>query len=145
MRLDHLARHQHRRPLARNQHRTHDHVGISHRALDVALGRQQRDAAGETIPQALQSSHAVIDDGDVRTHAQERLGGIRTDHAGSEHNHLGRRDTGHAADQDALAAPVVLQQARRDLGSHGPADLAERPQNRQRSIRRLDLLVGDGA
>ncbi len=77
--------------------------------------------------------------------AQEHLRRVGADDTGADHNHFGRGNTRHAAHQDALAAPVVLQQAGRDLGSHGAADLAERAQHRQGSVRKLDLLIGNGS
>ncbi len=56
---------------------------------------------------------------------------------------LARRHAGHAAEQHARAALLLLQAMRADLHRHAPRDLAHRRQQRQRAARVGDGLVGD--
>ena len=54
-----------------------------------------------------------------------------------------RRVPGHAAEEHALAAALLLEARRADLHGHAPGDLAHRPEQRQRAVVELDRLVGD--
>ena len=86
----------------------------------------------------------MINDGYMRAHAEEHLCGIGADHARADDNDFRRWNTRHTAHQYSLAALVVLKQACRDLSGHCAADLAERMQNRQRTIFRPDLFICNG-
>ena len=65
------------------------------------------------------------------------------DDAAAEDHHLGRRDAGHAAQQHARAALLLLEAMGADLDRHAAGDLAHRRQQRQAAARIGDGLVGD--
>ncbi len=63
--------------------------------------------------------------------------------AGSEHDHLGRADAGHAAHQDATAALVAFEEVGAHLRGKPSGDLAHRCEQRECAVVELHGLVGD--
>ena len=79
----------------------------------------------------------------MRTHRLEDAGRIGAHDAGAQDDHVRRRHTRHAAEQDAVTALVVLQQLGGDGRDHAAGNLAGRSQHRQMPVPILNRLVGD--
>jgi hypothetical protein len=56
---------------------------------------------------------------------------------------VGGRDAGHAAQEHAAAAVLLLQAARSHMGRHAAGDLGHRGQQGQRALRARHRLIGD--
>ena len=90
--------------------------------------------ATEARIEIAQPRQRFVEDGDGGTHAERDLGRGRAGDAAADHEHARRRGAGHAAEQDARAARVLLQQARRDLCGHAARDFAHRREQRQAAV-----------
>ena len=128
--MDNLARDKQRRAFPRRQHSPNQDIHKRGNALDIPPCGDQSGGRRETVSDALEGRDIPIQHDHVRAKPEKSLRGIGPNHAATQDRNLGRRDARHAAQQDTLAAPIILQTARRDGGGHCAAHLAERPQDR---------------
>jgi hypothetical protein len=70
---------------------------------------------------------------------------LGADDAAAQDDDVAAPRAGHAAEQEALAAALLLEVRRADLHGHAAGHLAHRAQERQRAVGPLDRLVGDRA
>jgi len=124
--------------------RPQQHVGEAHHPPQVeVVGNHGGHGAAKAILQPLQGAQVVVEHDHAGAQAQEGFGSIGADHARAEDDHIRRRHARDPAEQDALAAGIVLQVVGRDLGGHAPADLAEGVHHRVAAVLLPDHLVGD--
>ena len=127
-----------------DQHRADDQVGARQHLLDRQRGRVDgRAAAVEDHVELPQPVDRAVEDEDVGLHPDRDEGRVHADHAAADHHHVGRRDAGHAAEQDPPPALGLLQHVGARLGGDLPGHLAHRGQQRQPPAGVLDRLVGD--
>jgi hypothetical protein len=86
---------------------------------------------------------AAVDDRHVRAHPDGDLGGIRPHDTTAQNHNVGRRHTRHAAQQDAAAAGRLLEVLGAHLYRHASRHFAHWSEQRQRSVRLTNGLVGD--
>ena len=133
-----------RRHRAGDQHRADDQVGAAHRVLDVARVRVERlDRAAEHVLEVAHRLGADVEHGDLRAHADGDGRRVAPDDAAAEDDHATATRAGHAAEQHALAAALLLEARRADLHGHAAGDFAHRAEQRERAVVELDGLVGD--
>jgi hypothetical protein len=92
----------------------------------------------------LQAAQVGVQHGDMRAYRHEGARRVGSHYACAQHDDVGGRHAGHAAQQDPMTAGVVLQEVRRDIGHHTAGDLAGREQHRQVPVLELNGLVADG-
>ena len=133
-----------RRRGARHQHRADDEIRRQHLALDVLHGGEERvQLRAELHVELVEPGERLVDDGDIGLHAHGHARGIGAGDAAAEDHHLGRRHAGHAAQEDAEPALLLLEAMRADLDRHAAGDLAHRREQRQAAARIRHRLVGD--
>jgi len=138
-----LAPHYIRGARAVDQHGADHEVGARQHLLDRQRGRVDgRAGAGEDPVELAQAVDRLVEDEDVGAHPDRDEGGVHADRAAADHDHVGRRHTGHAAEQDAAPAERLLQHEGAGLGGDLAGDLTHRRQQRQPSARVLDGLIG---
>jgi len=127
-----------------DQHRADDQVGLA-RQIDGVAGRGKGvlEAAAEDIVEIAQPRDRAVEHGDIGAHPGRDLGGMGADHATADHQHPGRRDAGHTAQQHAAPAIGLLQRPGADLRRQPPGHLGHRRQQRQAAHAVGDRLVGD--
>jgi len=115
--------------------------------VQVVLQRVRRRverlrAAEEDVVEVLEAVHVTVEDHDLGAHADRDLRRVHADDAAADDQHLRAVHAGHAAEQHALAAALLLEAPRADLDRHLARDLAHGLEQRQAALH-LDGLVRD--
>ena len=142
--LDHLFSHQLGSLGAGDQHTAHHQVRSLHSPGDVVgIGQQGLDPAAEDVIQVSQALGADIQHGDIGTHAHSQPGCVQTHVAAADDDHVGPLHAGNAAQQDAPAAAVGLQQVGADLDGQAACHFAHGRKQGKAAVSKLNGLVGD--
>ena len=143
-RADDLLGHELRRRGARDEHRPDDEVGPRDHFFDVRrVGVERLDRAAEDVLEVGHRVGADVEHGHLRAHPDRDGRRVAPDDAAAEDDHAAAPRARDAAEQDALAAALLLEERRADLDGHAPGDLAHGPEQRQRAVVELDGLVGN--
>ncbi len=143
---DHVAPHHARGRGAGNEHRTHHQIGLPHgiaHCMDV--GRHGQHLAIVNIVQLAKPVEILVDDGYMGTHANGNLSGIVSHHSAANNDHVRRRYTGHAAQQNAAPAIGTLQVLRSYLHGHAPGNFAHRSEKWKGIVLFANGFIGDRA
>jgi hypothetical protein len=123
---------------------TDDEIGAHHGVLDVDRVRVERlDRTAEDVLEVRHRRGRHVENGDLGAHADRDRRRVPADHAAAEDDDPTAPGTGHAAEQDTLAAVLLLEAVRADLNGHASRHLAHRTEEGERAIVELDRLVGD--
>ena len=129
---------------AGDEHAADDQVGLAHRPGDgLRVRGEHLHPAEEDVVEVGELVLVDVEDGDVGAHADGDLRRVGADHAAAEDGHPAAAHAGHAAEEDALAAVLLLQAHRADLDGHAASDLAHRAEEGEAAVVELDGLVGD--
>ena len=113
--------------------------------LDRVDGRIERlELRAELQVKLLQTGQRFVDHHDLRLQPHGHARGVGADHAAAQNDHLGRRNAGHPAQQNAAPALRLLQAMGAGLHRHAARDLAHRRQQRQAAAGVGHRLIGDG-
>ena len=130
---------------AGDQHGADDEIRVRDGSLRLEPRRhQQRDPALQDL---LEMAHAVeraLEDRHLGAEAERDDRGVVADDAAADDHDLAARDAGHAAEQQPAPAERLLEEVRAGLRREPARDLRHRREQRQRAVRQLDGLVGDG-
>ena len=127
-----------------DEHGADDEVGAPHRLLDVGrVGVERLDGAAEHVLEVAHRLGAHVEHRDLRAHADGDGRRVAPDDAAAEDDDAPAPRAGHAAEEHALAAALLLEARGADLHGHAPGDLAHRPEQRKRAVLELDGLVRD--
>ena len=130
---------------ARHQHRADHEVGLEHVVLHrLARGEDGVDGGAELLVDGVEPVDIDVEHGHLRLEPDRHARGVDAGDAAAEHDDLGRRHAGHAAEQHAAPALLHLQAMRAGLDRHAAGDLAHGRQQRQAAARARHRLVGDG-
>src|SRR5262249_30450682 len=133
-----------RRARAGDQHRADEEVGRAHRLIDgVRVGVERMDAALVDIVEVGQDRGVDVEDDDVGAEADRHARRVLSDDAAADDRDAAAPHAGHAAEEDALAAALLLEEGRAHLHRHAPRDRRHRREERQAAVGLLDGLVGD--
>ncbi len=129
---------------ADDQHGADDHVRLRQQLLDRERGRVKGvGPAAEGDVELAQPVDRAIEHRHRGAHADRDLSRVIADDTTADHEHVGGRHAGHAAEQDATAAQRLLQHEGTGLGRDLAGDLGHRRQQRQATVAVLDRLIGD--
>ena len=127
-----------------DEDRADEQIGAGRHLLDVGGVRVERlDGAAEDVFEVGHRLGANVEHRDLRAHADRDRRRVAADDAAAEDDDPSATRPGDAAEQDALAAALLLEARRADLHGHAARDLAHRPQEREAAVFELDGLVGD--
>ncbi len=141
---DHLGGDELRRPGAGDEHGADDDVGREHGALDLEAARHDElDAAGQDLLEMAKPVDGLVEDANVRPQAERDDGGVVADDAAPDHDDGAGRDARDTAEQQPAPTERLLEEVGAGLSREPPRHLAHRSEERQRTVLRLDGLVGD--
>ncbi len=100
--------------------------------------------AAEDVVHVAELGRVDVEDRDVGAHAHRYLAGIGSGDAGAEDHDLRGPYAGGAGEEHAAAAVLRLQAPGAHLHREPPGDLAHGGEERQRAVRGLQRLVGEG-
>ena len=87
---------------------------------------ERLDGAAEDVLEVRHRVGADVEHRDLRAHADRDGRRVAPDDAAAEDDDATAPRPGHAAEEDALAAALLLEARRADLHGHAPRDLAHR-------------------
>ena len=130
---------------ARHQHRADDEIGLQHIVLDrLARGEDGVDGGAELLVDGVEPVDVDVEHGQLRLEPDPHAHRVDAGHAAAQHDDLGGRHAGGAAEQHAAPALLHLQAMRAGLDGHAAGNLAHRRQQRQAAAHARHRLVGDG-
>jgi hypothetical protein len=103
------------------------------------------DGAAEDVVEVREARRVAVHDDGAGAHAHGDLGGVGADGAAADDDDLGLGHAGHAAEEHAAAAVVLLQVDGAGLDGQLAGDLAHREEQRVGAARQLHRLEGDAA
>ena len=115
-----------------------------HVVLDRLARREDGvDGGAELLVDGVEPVDIDVEHGQLRLEPYPHAHGVDAGHAAAQHDHLGGRHAGGAAEQHAAPALLHLQAMRAGLDGHAAGDLAHRRQQRQAAAHARHRLVGD--
>ncbi len=108
-------------------------------------GEDGLDGAAEDVVEVGEARSVAVHDDRARAHADGDLGGVGAHGAAADDDDLGLRYAGHAAQQDAAAAVVLLEVRGAGLDGQLAGDFTHREEERVCAVLELDRLERDTA
>ena len=108
-------------------------------------GEHGLDGAAEDVVEVGEARSVAVHDDRARAHAHGDLGGVGAHGAAADDDDLGLRYAGHAAEQHAAAAVVLLEVRGAGLDGQLAGDFTHREEERVGAVGELDRLERDTA